>query len=185
MKKGGIIALVVVLLFGAIVFGMYINSTNTEITLREQVVAQDDVCRSNFDKMFKVIAQTAEVPGEFMKQSKEAFKEIYLPIMEGRYSNDRGGALMSWVHEHNPEFDLKAASGMYEQLQRTIEANRQEFFNEQKKLIDIHREHTSYIKRFPARMFVGDVGEIDINIITSDKTEDVYETAKDNDIELF
>jgi hypothetical protein len=32
--------------------------------------------------------------------------------MEGRYGNDRGGALMSWVQESNPNFDMKASASL-------------------------------------------------------------------------
>jgi len=32
--------------------------------------------------------------------------------MEGRYGNDRGGALMSWVQESNPNFDMKSSASL-------------------------------------------------------------------------
>ncbi len=92
---------------------------------------------------------------------------------------------MSWVQESNPNFDLSGAADMYKQLQRVIEANRQEFFIEQKKLIDLKRNHSSYIKVFPNRIFLSDVKEIEIKIITSDKTEKVFDTGKEDDIDLF
>jgi hypothetical protein len=185
MKKGLAIFGIALLFFGAIFFGMYVNYTNTEIDLRERTESQKLVCEANFDKMFKVISQTAEIPQEFMEQAKNAFKEIYTPLMEGRYSNERGGALMSWISENNPQFDLNAISDLYKQLQRTIEANRQEFFLEQKKLIDMHREHLTYIQKFPNRAFLSDKKEVEITIITSTHTEKVFQEGKDDDIKLF
>lgn len=185
MKNGLVIFGVALLFFGALVLGMYVNYTNTEIDLRERTEAQKQVCEANFDKMFKVISQTAEIPQEFIAQAKEAFKEIYIPLMESRYSGDRAGALMSWVGESNPQFDLNAIGDLYKQLQRVIEANRQEFFLEQKKLIDMHREHLSYLQKFPNRFFLSDKQEIEIVIITSTHTEKVYQEGKDDDIQLF
>jgi len=185
MKKSLSIFGIALLFFGAIIFGMYITYTNSEIELKERTESQKEVCEANFDKMFKVISQTAEIPQEFMEQAKNTFKEIYTPLMEGRYSNERGGALMSWVGEHNPQFDLNAVSDLYKQLQRTIEANRQEFFLEQKKLIDMCREHLTYIQKFPNRIFLSDKKEIEIIIIKSTHTEEVFQKGKDDNIKLF
>lgn len=143
------------LIIGLIFFAANIRITNKEVTLRKRVTAQQDVCKANFDKMFKVIAQTAQVPEQLMEKSKEAFKEIYTPLMEGRYSNERGGALMSWVTESNPQFDLNAIAPLYEKLQIAIESNREQYFIEQKKLIDIHREHSTYINMYWTKFFLG------------------------------
>ena len=184
MKNLAIVGIIVIVL-GAIGFGMYVSYTNGEITKRNQTLAQQDVTKANYDKMFKTISQVAQVPGQFMEKSKEAFKEIYPDLMEGRYGNDRGGALMSWIQESNPNFDMGAAAKLYENVQIAVEANRQEYFVEQKKLIDLHREHKTYIEKFPARLFIGNVEPIEITIITSSKTGGVYETGKDDEIELF
>jgi hypothetical protein len=167
-----------------ITLGMYFGYTNKEISLREGVEAQQQVCQANYDKMFKVISQVAQVPSEFMQKAKEAFKEIYPELMEGRYGNSRGGALMSWITESNPNFDLVVMGRLYEKVQVAVEANREEYFVEQKKLIDIQREHSTFVKRFPARIFVNSE-EIEITVVTSTITEKVYETGKDDNIELF
>lgn len=185
--KGLIIAVVFVVLSGLIFLAMYVSANDREVTLREQTLAQQEVCKANFDKMFKVIKQVAQVSDENLKQSKEAFKEIYPDLMKGRYSNDRGGALMSWVHESNPNFDMQATSDLYKQLGRVIEANRQEFFNEQRKLTDLKRAHSTHIKTYFNRNVFGlyNRGEIDITIITSETTEAAYSSGQENDIDLF
>lgn len=163
----------------------YISYSNTEIDLREATEAQQDVCKANFDKMFKVISQLAEIPEHFADESKEAFKEIYPQLMEGRYDNDRGGALMSWVSEQNPTYDMAAIGELYEKLANAIEANRAEYFVEQKKLIDLQREHSALLKKFPGSLLLNGREEIDIIIITSTQTEQVYVDGQENDIELF
>lgn len=185
MTKTVISASLVILLFIGFSLTMkYINMVNTEVQLRERVLAQQEAVKSNFDKTHKSITQVAQVPSEFMEQSKEAFKEIYPQLMEGRYSNERGGALMSWVKEHNPNFDMSAASKLYENLQITIESNRAEFDREQRKLIDINREHKTYINKFFQRIFLN-AEEIEIIIITSTKTEEAFKNGIDDDINLF
>lgn len=183
--KGFIITAITIGILGFIFIGMYVSYSNSEISKRNQIEAQQEVCKANFDKMFKVIAQTAQVSERFMQEARESFKEIYIPLMEGRYSNDRGGALMSWVTESNPQFDLNATGDLYKQLQRVIEANRQEYFLEQKMLIDMHRDHKTYISQVPASFFIGKRGPAEIQIITSTETENVYRLERDDNINLF
>lgn len=165
----------------------YIAANDKEISLRNQVEAQNDVCRANFDKMFKTITQVSQVPERFIEQSKEAFKEIYPELMEGRYGNARGGALMSWVQESNPNFDMAASGKLYENIQRAVETNRQEFFIQQQKLIEFKRAHTTFISTFWNRNLYGlyGRGEIEIILIDSETTDEVYKNGQENDIDLF
>lgn len=185
--KGLIITLVFLGLIGGGIFLGYVNANDKEVVLREQVSAQQDVCRANFDKMFKTITQVAQVPEQFMEQSKEAFTEIYPALMEGRYGNERGGALMSWVAESNPQFDMATAGRLYENIQRAIETNRQEFFVQQTKLREYKRAHTTFISTFWNRNVFGlyGRGEVEIVLIDSETTDNVYRTGQENDIDLF
>lgn len=187
MSTGKIVSIVVagfLLLLVIIGVSTSISSKNTEVKLRNAVVAQQDVCKANFDKMYKVISQLAEIPERFADKSKEAFKEIYPQLMDGRYSKDNA-SLMKWVQESNPQYDMAAVGRLYEKLANAIEANRDEYFIEQAKLIDLKREHDTYIASFPASFFVGDRGEVAIKIVTSSVTEKAYETGKDDNIQLF
>jgi hypothetical protein len=200
--KTFIISTVTIAILGIMVFFSWIGKNDREIELREQLTAQDEVCQANFDKMFKVIAQTAQVPSEYMSQSKDAFKEIYRPLIEGRYQNKDGEqqqVLMKWVQESNPAFDMGSAAPLYAKIQTVVEAQRNEFFNQQKKLIDIHRQHTVFCSTFlNANLFfmkdriipkcVGEReegGEYCIQIIKSANTDNTYKTGQENDISLF
>ena len=181
-----ILSIVAVFLIGTY-FLIKVSLNNKEIRLRNLTVAQQETCKANFDKMFKVIKQVAQIPERFADKSKEAFEEIYPQLMTGRYSNERGGALMSWVSEHNPSFDMVALGKLYEKLSNAIESNRAEFFNEQKKLISYQKQHKNLIETWPGNWLIKDENkvEIEITIITSTATEEVFETGKEDDIELF
>jgi hypothetical protein len=187
LKKGLAIFGTVLFVFGILMFFSYTSANDEEIRKRSLVTSQQDVCKANFDKMFKVIAQTAQVPQEFMEKAKNAFKEIYTPLIEGRYSGEKGDALMKWITESNPNFDLNAMGKMYERLQVIIEANREEFFNEQKKLIDYQREHHNFISSWWNKNVwgLGSRGDVEIKIITSAKTKEVYSKGEENDINVF
>lgn len=124
-------------LFILIAVIMYFTTSNGEIRLRAEVEAQKKNVTAVFDNTWKIIKQQAQVSDEY----KDAFKDIYTGIMDERYSSERGGALFSWITEQNPNFDTK----LYANLQVSIEAQRTNFTREQKKLIDLKREHDVYL----------------------------------------
>jgi len=166
-----------IITFALIALIAYFTISNGEIRLRNEVEAQKKNVEAVFDNTWKIIQQQAQVSDQY----KEAFREIYTGIMEERYDNARGGALFSWITEQNPNFDI----GLYANLQNSIEAQRTNFTREQKKLIDLKREHDVYLTVFPNSIFVGGRSKIEIIIITSAKTQEVYKTSQENDIDLF
>jgi chemotaxis protein CheY-P-specific phosphatase CheC len=163
---------------------LYIISSNKEHVQRNLVVSQQKVCEANFDKMHKTIAQIAEVADAKMEQSKEAFKEIYPELISGRYDSDNG-MLMKWIQESNPQFDLVSAGSIYDKLAVAIEANREEYFNEQEKLISYRNEHNNILTTFPGSVFFPNREKIEIVIITSEYTENTYKSGKEDDISIY
>ena len=155
----------------------YVSSSNSEISLKNKIEAQAKTCEAFYDKLWKIIKQRTGVAQEYAK----TFKDVYPALIEGRYGNEKGGTLMKWITESNPTFDVS----LYKDLSASIEAERTGFFMEQKKLIDLDREHKTMRAQFPASMFIGSRPDVEFTIITSDNTEQVYKTGKENDIELF
>jgi hypothetical protein len=119
-----------------------------------------------------------------MIESKEAFKEIYPALIEGRYSSDSDGSLMKWIQESNPTFDIASAANLYDELVVVIESNRKEFFIEQQKLIDLKRENDVLLNTFPGTWFL-DSDPIEITIIESEYTKEVFATGEENDIKIY
>jgi len=176
MKKVIIIG-VSILTFVIIVVIIGVSASNKEIRLRSQITAQKQVCEAFYDKLWKVIAQKAQVADQY----KDAFKEIYPQLIEGRYGNEKGGTLMKWITESNPTFDVS----LYKDLMSSIEAERAGFFMEQKRLVDLNNEHRIIRQTFPASVFIGGRSDIAITIVSSDATKKVMETGKENDIDIF
>lgn len=174
-KKNWFIGGGIALFLGIVLFFMYANASNTEVKLKNQAIAQEQLCKHNFDNMFKTIAQVAQVS----EQYKESFKEIYLPLIEGRYKDEN--LLMKWVTESNPNFDTK----LYDKLVDVIESKRNGFELEQKKLVSVVQEHTNLLETMPSSWFVGGRPHLQVTYITSGKTKEVYRTGEDNDIDLF
>ena len=100
--------------------------------------------------------------------------------MEQRYS-DGQGQLMSWVQEHSPNFD----ASLFKTLMNTIESQRVDFATRQKELIAIGEEYNKMRVTFPASFFVGDRQSMEVKLVTSSKTEAVFQLGKEDDLDLF
>jgi len=151
---------------------------NSEIDLRNQAKAQQEANKVIFDKVWKVIQQKAQITDKYSND----FKQIYGGIMHERYQGDTKQApLFKWIQEHNPTFSTE----LYKDLADAVEANRAEFARVQNRLIDIKREHSNLRQKFPSSIFVGDKPELEIQIVTSDKTTQVFQTGKENEVDLF
>jgi uncharacterized protein YqiB (DUF1249 family) len=184
MNKSFIIAISIIAFLGLSFILMYASYSNAEVRLRNRATAQEKVCEANFDKMWKVIKQKAQVTDQY----KNGFKEIYVDLIRGRYaSTDTTGNVkqsdnfMKWVQESNPNFDVS----LYRDLMVAIEAQREQFFDDQKTLIDIKMQHDNCLNTFPSSLFVGSRPVIEIKIITSATTEEVYKTGQENNVNLF
>lgn len=181
MKKPIIYGVVATALLSLTAFIIYIflsfSIQNTEIDLRVGTISQNDVCKAFFDKMWKILKTKAEIPEKY----KDAFKEIYIPMVEGRYSQG-DGTLMKWIQESNPNF----SPALYEDLMKSVEIERTGFFNQQKLLIDKRGQHLAFISKPFNKKFLSDtIKPVTIVIITSLATKTSYETGEENDVELF
>jgi len=166
-----------IVIFVLIIIGMRISYSNDEIGLRNQAKAQEDCNKVIYDKVWKTISQIAQVASKY----EEAFKEIYLKIMDSRYGKEGDNLLAKFITEQNPNLSTE----LYSQINDAVKANRAEFARVQAKLIDIKREHDNLRMKFPGSIFVGSRPELIIKIVTSTKTEKAFDSGKDDDVKLF
>jgi len=175
--KALIVAGASLVFLGLLVAMTYVSISNQEISLRTSAEAQQEANAAIFDKTWKVVAQEAQI----LEKYKDDFKDVYGTIMTDRYRGARAGALMSWINEHNPTLD----PGAYKRLMSAVESNRAEFLTGQKRLIDIDREHKALKRKFPGSIFVGSRADLEIIVVTSEKTKQTFTTGSENDIDLF
>jgi len=161
-------------MFGLVVMGLWISANNKEKSLRNQAAAQQKICQVVFDETWKIINQKCQVKDSY----KDSFKEIFTGIMEGRYSNARGGSLMSWIQEANPNFD----SSIFKDIMVSIEAQRHKFTGAQSTLVDIKREHDNLRTMFPSSIFVGGKPALEIIVVTSTNTEEIFKMGVEDNI---
>jgi hypothetical protein len=169
------VAVGAVALIGIIGVLMYFSYSNAEVRLRNQITAKQRANTAVFDTCWKIIQQQCQISNQY----KDGFKEIYTGLMEGRHY-EKGGALMKFITEANPSFDVK----LYEKVANSIEGQRMSFLRAQEELIDLKREHDNVRTLFPGCIFVGGRPEIDIKIVTSTKTDETFNTGKEDDVSL-
>lgn len=172
----GIGSIVIIVLFGLILFTQYVSITNAEVRLRNQFNAEQQKIEMTYDNMWKTIKQTAEVSDKY----QESFKEIYVQIMDKRY-NKNDGTLMNWIKEANPNFDIR----LYDKLTTTIEVERRRFLNAQTKAVDIQRIHNNMLDVIPSKWFLSGCPRLEYEVISSSKSKNVMETRLDDDIDVF
>lgn len=154
-----------------------IDTDNQEVDLSTAITAKKTDQEATFDKMWKVLNQKAQVADQY----KEAFKEIYPKLIEGRYSQG-DGSLMKWITESNPTFDVS----LYKDVMNSIEVERNGFLTTQRQLMDLKREHDKLRKQWPSKWFINDdVKEIEIQIVSSTHAKEVIKSGKDDDVDLF
>lgn len=165
---------VLVLIIGAL---SLLGSRAEAVKLDELTKAQITTNQSNFDNMWKSFVEASQVTD---KQAT-AFKEVYEDMITGRYEGDED-VLFKMVQEQNPQLN----QDVYTQLQNLIIAGRKEFDNNQKKLADIIREYNTHIRNHFIMNAIFRFPELNSQdfIVTSDRTENAFESGKDDAIDL-
>ena len=166
------------LVLGAITIGTYLVSVYNEqaqIVNRYEMKVKDN--SSEFDNMFKKIAQVAQVGDMY----KNGLKEVLSAYVNGR-KTDSDKLLMNWIKEAVPTYD----SVVYRNIQNIVVASRDGWTMRQKELVAIAEVANANIVIFPRNVILGFFGfkKIDPKVITSTRTEKAFETGKDDDFSL-
>ena len=177
MKEFLIGFLIVVVLGGVCIFSKGVSVYNTHIDLKNQIEAKQKANEAIFDNTWKKINQTVQVSDKY----KDGLKEVLLAYTSGRSKGD-SQLLMDWTKEAVPTFD----SSIYKQINNVITSSRDDFTKNQEILIDLSRQHQQFIQKFPNNVFCAVLGikEIEIKVVTSSKTEEAFNTGKEDDIKL-
>ena len=177
MKEFLIGFLIVVVLGGVCIFSKGVSVYNTHIDLKNQIEAKQKANEAIFDNTWKKINQTVQVSDKY----KDGLKEVLLAYTSGRSKGD-SQLLMDWTKEAVPTFD----SSIYKQINNVITSSRDDFTKNQEILIDLSRQHQQFIQKFPNNVFCAILGikEIEIKVVTSSKTEEAFNTGKEDNIKL-
>ncbi len=163
-----------------VIFSNFVSFTNTEVKLRNQFKQKMSERTAFYDKMFKVISQKSQIA---IKNDSSFRKNVNI-IMEGR--KDAPQVFMKWITESNPNANYSEVSVLYQDLSRSVEAQREGFFIEEKVLQDIKRQHDNHLMTFPNSFYniFFNRSELEYSVIQSSLTEQVMKTGKDDNIKL-
>jgi hypothetical protein len=165
-----------VLLVG--VFLLYLVSlSNQEVRLRNQFKAQQKTNEASFDKMWKVVQQQSGVA----TTERETFKKAYSEIMSSTKGVVGEGKLASFFTQ--AKIDIN--SDLFAKLMNSIESQRESFHQDQKTLLQIKKQHDDVLQTFPGSLILAGRPELEVVVITSEKTEEVFSKGKEDDVDLF
>lgn len=159
----------------------YASFNNREVDLRTTFEMQIKNRSALYDKMWKVISQKAQIT----KAYDSSFIRIVNAAMDPR--KDGANIMMKWVTESNPTLQVGTVQELYKDLSRTIESERASFFEREETLASIQQQHSKFLRSFPNNLYNVFMGrkELEYKPITSDRTDDVMRTGKDNDVNVF
>lgn len=159
----------------------YASFNNREVDLRTTFEMQMKNRTALYDKMWKVISQKAQIT----KAYDSSFIRIVNAAMDPR--KDGVNVMMKWVTESNPTLQANTVQELYKDLSRTIESERNAFFEREETLASIQQQHSKFLRSFPNNFYNIFMGrkELEYKPITSDRTDEVIRTGKDNDVKVF
>lgn len=167
----GIIGSIALLLI-SMAIGAYNYGIRAEADLRATKKNNENILATYSQK----VREAAQVPEMYV----EGLTKVTREAMSGRYGADGSKAVFQWIQEQNQQVDPT----VYVQLQRLIEAGRNEFQAGQTRLIDQKRNYEIGLGVFPRNVFLGILGFpkvnlADFDIVTNDYAADAFKDGKE------
>lgn len=153
-NKTLIVALVgvigVIVLAGLVIAGSAIGAYNKGNRFEQGI----DATYQNNESILTNYTQKVQEAARVTDMQKNDIKEVITAALAGRYGKDGAKAVFQAIHEQNPQID----STVYKKLQEIIVAGRDEFQNNQTRLIDQTRSYKTALGSFPGGFFMHMVG---------------------------
>ena len=183
MNKSSIFKVVIIgiLLLSLVpLVGGFISFSNDEIDLKNSFTQKIDERTAFYDKMYKVISQKSQIA----VKNDQSFKENVNTIMAGR--KDAEQVVFKWITESNPNANYETVSKVYQDLSRAVESEREGFFEQEKMIQDIVKQHSNLIQKFPGSFYNVFLGRdaLKYTPVKSSITEEVMQKGKDDNVKL-
>jgi len=161
--------------------GYFVSVSNREVELKNVFNQKINERTSFYDKMWKVLSQKSQIA----VKNDSSFRQNINIIMAARKDADQ--VFMKWITESNPNANYGEVASLYRDLSRSVEAEREGFFQEEKLIQDVKLQHDNLLNRFPSGIILSILGRKDLvyKPITSDRTDEVMQAGKDNDTKIF
>lgn len=153
---------------------------NREASLRAQFTNVQKANQVDYDAMWKIIQQTAQVPGQYSKDFERSYSAI-IASGGGTDQNAVRGLFAVAAGMKMPQLD----SALYRKVQDVIESERTKFANAQKDALAIKNEHDVLRTTWPGSMYVGSTAQLEMRLVTSTRTDRAFESGKDDQTDLY
>lgn len=173
-----VISIVVVILATvAIAFGSYVSAYNYGNRMDNQLIALKENNKNIYAQGSQKILEIAQVPSMYT----DDLTKLVEADIQGRYGKEGSKATMQWIQERQLNLDPV----LYTKIQQTIEGFRNDFQVNQTRMVDVKRSYLtaqgSLWQGFWLRVAgYPKVNMADFNVITTDKTEDVFKAGKES-----
>lgn len=158
----------------------FISFSNREIDLRVAFNQKASERVSFYDKMYKILSQKTQIA----VKNDSSFKEVVNAQVQGQKNGEQ--VMWAWVQQSNPTATYSEVTKLYQELSRTVEGERNGFFEQEKFLQDIKRQHDALLNKFPGSFYNLFLNrkELPYKPIQATLTEQVFKTGKDDNIKL-
>ncbi len=172
----------VILLFGLYGVTSFVGAFNHGNTSEKTLQAALDHNKNVLSQYTTKIAEMAQVPA----MQRNDLQKVIQSAFEGRYGENGSQAVFQAIKENYPgQLDNK----LYERLQSTMEAGRNDFQAAQDQLIDRKRQYETELGSFPGGLWLHMAGYpkinlADIKVISNTHTEKAYDSGIDDGVQL-
>lgn len=176
-----LITLGIVLALAALAVMVFVNANNTANAFDQKVKYEWGNNKQILANYGNKVMDAAQVPS----MARDDIARVAEGALRGRYGAEGSKAIIQAITEQNPT----VPAGLYENLQRIIEAGRNEFQTSQQRLGDIKRSYETALGSFPQGFIMKALGYPKVpldtyNIVTSDRAEKSFETGREGPLEL-
>lgn len=177
-----LIPLGVIVTLALVLGGSYISAYNTGNRLENGIKASYTDNQNVLSQYSQKIAEAAQIPA----MQRDDLKDVVVAALDARYGEEGSKAMFQFIQEQNPTID----STVYTQIQRMIEAGRNDFRVAQTKLIDQKRVYETNLGSFWGGTWMSIAGYPKINlddykIIVNVQTQNTFENGvEDGPIKL-
>lgn len=159
----------------------YISAYNTGNRLERTIEATFTDNQNVLAQYSNRIGEAAQIPA----MQRDDLAEVVERALDARYGEEGSQAMFQWIQEQNPQID----STVYIELQRIINAGREDFRVAQTRLIDQKRVYETALGSFWQGTWLKIAGypQTDLDqfvIVTNARTDEAFSTGQEEAIQL-
>lgn len=159
----------------------YVSASNYANTAEQGIIAQHTQLKNISSNTSARVMEMLQIP----KMYKDDLVEVVQATFEGRYGSDGSQAVMQWIQEQNINYD----SSMFNRVQQSIEAGRNEFMAAQTRFIttkQVYITNTGYVVKgfFISMAGYPKINLDEYNIIIISDTKNKFDSGVDEVMQL-